>query len=110
MQETGTANVQMTIRRSALFVLGWALVLAGVVGLFLPVVPGALLILAGGAILSPQTARLRRTLGKCRERARALKRPFKYVWAWLGIPQNGFKNSAYNSSRDSGCASSTVQR
>lgn len=107
MQETSTANVQMTIRRSALFAFGWALVLGGVVGLFLPVVPGALLILAGGAILSPQSAWLQRALEKCRVQARGLKCSFRHVRAWVGIRPNRFRKSPYNSPRDSGCASST---
>jgi Putative transmembrane protein (PGPGW) len=62
MQEPGPASVPTTIRRSALFALGWTLVLGGIVGLFLPVVPGALLRLVGGTILSPQSAWLRRVL------------------------------------------------
>jgi uncharacterized membrane protein YbaN (DUF454 family) len=56
MQEPGAANAQLTIRRSALFALGWILVLGDFVGLFLPVVPGAVLILAVVAVLSPQSA------------------------------------------------------
>ena len=62
MQETGAESVQMTIRRGAVFALGWALVLGVIVALFLPVVPGALLIVAGAAILTPQSAYLRRAL------------------------------------------------
>lgn len=110
MRETGTAIVQMTIRRSALIAFGWTLVLVGIVGLFLPVVPGALLILAGGTILAPQSAWLRRALEKGRVRAGALKRPFRYVRAWVGKRQNRFRNGPYNSPRDSGGASSTAQR
>lgn len=109
MRETGAGNVQITMRRSALFALGWALAFGGIVGLFLPVVPGALLIVAGGAILGPQSAWLRRALEQCRVRAGALKRPFKCARAWLGIPQNSFRANPNNSPQDSGSASSTAQ-
>lgn len=101
MQETSTANVQMTIRRSALLAFGWALVLGGIVGLFLPVVPGALLILAGGAIVSPQSAWFRRALEKCRVPVLALKRPFGHVRAWLRLQQNRLRNRPDIPPRDS---------
>jgi len=68
-----TAHVQMTLRSATLFTLGWLLVFGGIVGLFLPIVPGAVLILAGVAVLSPQFVCLRRALGKCRERFSVLK-------------------------------------
>jgi hypothetical protein len=73
MQKAETAHVRMTLRRAALFALGWILVLGGVLGLFLPVVPGAVLILAGVAVLSPQSAWLRRTLAEYRVRFPVLK-------------------------------------
>jgi uncharacterized membrane protein YbaN (DUF454 family) len=73
MQKAETANVQMTLRSATLFTLGSILVFGGIVGLFLPVVPGAVLILAGVAVLSPQFVWLRRALGKCRERFPVLK-------------------------------------
>lgn len=97
MQQTGAANVQRTIRRSALFAFGWALVLGGIVGLFLPVVPGALLILVGGAILSPQSAWLRRALEECRVRVPALKHPFARFGAWVAMWRNRFRSNPDNS-------------
>ena len=87
----------MTIRRGAVFTLGWALVLGGIVGLFLPVVPGALLMVAGGAILTPQSVYLRRALEKCRMRVRALKRPFAR-FASAGMWRSRFTINPDNSS------------
>jgi Putative transmembrane protein (PGPGW) len=88
MQETETAHVQMTLRRAALFALGWVLILGGIVGLFLPVVPGAVLILAGFAVLSPQSAWLRRALEKCRERFSVLKHFLGLSPGWIGMWRN----------------------
>ena len=86
MQETETAHVQMTLRRAALFALGWILVLGGIVGLFLPVVPGAVLVLAGVAVLSPQSAWLRRALEECRGRFPVLKHFLSP--GWIGMWRN----------------------
>jgi uncharacterized membrane protein YbaN (DUF454 family) len=52
MQKAETTHVRMTLRRAALFALGWILVLGGFLGLFLPVVPGAVLILAGNVCVT----------------------------------------------------------
>ena len=66
MQKMKTAHVAMTPRRTALFTLGWVLVLGGIVGLLLPVVPGAVLLSAGVAVFSSQSAWHRRALEKYR--------------------------------------------
>jgi hypothetical protein len=97
MQETGAANVQVKIRRSALFALGWVLVLGGFVGLFLPVVPGAVLILAGVAVLSPESRWLRRVLEKCRMRVPALKHPFVCFGTSVGMWRNRLRSNRDNS-------------
>jgi hypothetical protein len=47
MQEI-VAKMQNPLQRIALVALGWILTLVGIVGLFLPVVLGAFLIVAGG--------------------------------------------------------------
>ena len=56
----GSVNreVQTTFEASALLALGWSLLLLGAVGLFLPVVPGILLMLAGGNILRRRSPRV----------------------------------------------------
>ena len=61
-------------KRVAILALGWSLVLSGIVGLFLPIVPGGFLIVAGALMLSPQCAWLRRALEKCRARSHDLGR------------------------------------
>lgn len=66
MHESECGNPQITLRRIMFLVFGWALVLGGVVGLLLPVVPGTLLILAGGAVLSRQSSWAHRVLERFR--------------------------------------------
>lgn len=88
MQKAETTHVWMTLRRAALLALGWILVFGGVLGLFLPVVPGAVLILAGVAVLSPQSAWLRRALGKCRERFPVLKQFLGLSLGWIRMWRN----------------------
>lgn len=68
MQKTETAEGPMTRRRAALVGLGWILVLCGIVGLPLPVVPGAVLLIAGVAVLRSDSAWLGRALDKWRAR------------------------------------------
>ena len=91
MQKTETTHVRMTLRRAALFALGWILVLGGVLGLFLPVAPGAVLILAGVAVLSPQSAWLRRALEECRERFPVLKHFLGLSPGWIRMWRNRFR-------------------
>ena len=68
-------------KRFATLALGWVLILGGIIGLFLPVVPGGLLIVAGVLLLSPQWAWLRRALEKYRVRSHVLGR----VLEWLSM-------------------------
>lgn len=48
------------LRQLFLLVLGWGVLLLGVVGLFLPILQGVLLILVGMGILSKVSPRMRR--------------------------------------------------
>ena len=68
-------------KRIATLALGWVLVLGGIIGLLLPVVPGGILIVAGALMLSPQCAWQRRALEKNRARSHVLGR----VVDWLGM-------------------------
>jgi hypothetical protein len=97
MQETETAHVQMKLRRAARFALGWILVLGGIVGLFLPIVPGAVLILAGGLMLSSQSAWLRRALEECRVRFPVLKHLLGHFPGWVGMWRSRFRCNPDNS-------------
>jgi hypothetical protein len=53
---------------AASLALGWTLLLLGVVALFVPILPGALLILAGGGVLRRQSSWVRKVSDECRER------------------------------------------
>jgi len=68
MQEIGITKTQKRFQRIAVVALGSALMLGGIIGLFLPVVPGDLLIGAGVLMLSTQYAWLRQAVEKCRAR------------------------------------------
>jgi Putative transmembrane protein (PGPGW) len=72
--ESNAATLKGPLKRVAILALGWSLVLSGIVGLFLPIVPGGFLIVAGALMLSPQCAWLRRALEKCRARSHDLGR------------------------------------
>ncbi|HEY6307087.1 MAG TPA: PGPGW domain-containing protein [Candidatus Angelobacter sp.] len=56
------------VKRFALIAAGWILVVLGVAGLFLPVLPGVLLLLAGLSILSYEYDWARRWSLKLRRR------------------------------------------
>ena len=47
MQEVGITKLQNALRRIAVVALGWILILGGVAGLFVPIIPGAFLIVVG---------------------------------------------------------------
>jgi len=79
MREIGITKSQRPFRRIAVIVLGWVLILLGLAGLVLPVVPGAVLIVVGALMVNPKWAWLRRMLEKCRVRFPVL---FKRFRAW----------------------------
>jgi uncharacterized membrane protein YbaN (DUF454 family) len=60
--------VKSTVIRVIRLVLGWACVVLGVIGLFVPILQGVLLILLGMALLSRDSRRARRCLLKMRLR------------------------------------------
>jgi len=70
--EGSAGTLTSPLKRVAILALGWSLVLGGIIGLFLPIVPGVFLIVAGALMLSPQCAWLRRALEKCRARSHDL--------------------------------------
>lgn len=90
MQKTETAHVAMTLWRAALFTLGWVLVLGGIAGLLLPVVPGAVLLSAGVAVLSSQSAWLRRALEKYRVPFPVGKRVWGHYRGWVRMWRSRF--------------------
>lgn len=72
--QNNAATLKTPLKRVALLAFGWVLVLGGIIGLFLPIVPGGFLIVAGASILSPQCLWLRRALEKYRVRSHNLGR------------------------------------
>jgi hypothetical protein len=62
------ASNKRMVKRVALIVAGWTLLLLGVVGIFLPVLPGALFLLVGLSILSVEYAWARRWVTALRNR------------------------------------------
>ncbi len=58
-------------RRVAITIVGFVLILAGLVGLALPILPGWLLIIAGFAVLGTEYAWAERALDLAKEKARA---------------------------------------
>jgi len=93
MQVIGTKKKEKPLQRIAVVALGWIFVLGGIVGLFIPILPGGVLILAGALMLSPQSTWLRRALDKCRLRFPFLERTFKRFSAWGDSWQSRFRNS-----------------
>jgi|HubBroStandDraft_4_1064222.scaffolds.fasta_scaffold46432_3 hypothetical protein len=72
--ENNVATLKTRLKRVALLAFGWVLALGGIIGLFLPIVPGSFLIVAGALMLSPQCAWLRRALEKYSVRSHNLGR------------------------------------
>ena len=60
--------MKAVVKRAAVLVLGWAFVLLGIVGLFLPILQGVLFILIGLFILSSEYIWAHHLLHKIRER------------------------------------------
>jgi uncharacterized protein len=66
--------VKAQLKRFALLVLGWAFILLGIVGLFLPILQGVLFLLIGLFILSSEYAWAHHLLHKLRNRFPELSR------------------------------------
>ena len=77
MEELQTAK--RTLRSIAVLVLGWALVVVGVIGLVLPVIPGGLLIAFGLLMLSTQHLWLGPALANLRGRLPFFKRTLSWL-------------------------------
>ncbi len=77
MQKIVIAKTQNQLQRIAVVALGWILILGGTIGLVLPIIPGAVLIVVGALMVHPQSARLRRALQNCRTRFPVLERALR---------------------------------
>jgi uncharacterized membrane protein YbaN (DUF454 family) len=56
------------LKRALVLILGWAFIVLGIIGLFLPVLQGILFLLIGLVILSAEYAWAHRLLNKLRQR------------------------------------------
>lgn len=83
----GGRQMQAKLKRLALLVLGWSLIVLGVAGLFLPVLQGVLFLFAGLLILSKEYAWAHNVLGRLRARfplaASNCKRVSRRARVWL---------------------------
>jgi uncharacterized membrane protein YbaN (DUF454 family) len=97
MQDIGITKSQKPLQRFAVVALGWVLILLGIVGLVLPVVPGAVLIVVGVLIVNPQSVWLRRMLEICRVRFPVLAPDIRRFSTWGESSQNLFKKNLADS-------------
>ena len=96
MPEIGIAKDQKSLQRVAVVGLGWMLIIVGIAGLFLPLVPGIPLMVAGALMLNLQWPWLRRAVEKCRMRFPALSRAFERFSARGKGSQSRFSKSPGN--------------
>jgi len=77
--------------------VGWSLIVCGIAGLFLPIVPGAPLLLAGVFILFSDCKRMRRVTGTFRRR---FPRSANFIEHFTAL-ENTWRRRCGNHSRDS---------
>jgi hypothetical protein len=96
MQEIGITK-SPKLQRFAVVALGWVLILLGIVGLVLPVVPGAVLIVFGVLMVNPQCVWLRRMLEKCQVRLPVGALGFRHFSTWGESRQSLLKKNLADS-------------
>ncbi len=69
------------VKRVALNAAGWALLILGIVGLFLPILPGVLLMVVALSLLSIEYAWARRWMGSLLHRFPATEKRFQVFLA-----------------------------
>ncbi len=67
------------MKKVGILILGWAFILLGIIGLFLPILQGILFIMIGLAILSSRSPTIRRFLGYLESR---YPQHYQRVEAW----------------------------
>ena len=92
MQEIGITK-SPKLQRFAVVALGWVLILLGIVGLVLPVVPGAVLIVFGVLMVNPERVWLRRMLEKCQVRFPIVAPAFGHFRTWGESRRSLFKKN-----------------
>ena len=79
--EATVAKAQNPLQRIVFVAFGWILTFVGILGLFIPIVPGVFLIVAGALMLLPPSEWLQRA-EKYRARFPVLDRAFTRFSAW----------------------------
>lgn len=92
MQWIGISRRQNPLQRVAVIAFGSVLVLGGAIALFLPVVPGVFLIVAGILMLSPRCGWLQRALETFRAWFPSFEHSFKRISIWGRTWRNRFRN------------------
>jgi uncharacterized membrane protein YbaN (DUF454 family) len=92
MQEIGITK-SPKLQRFAVVARGWVLILLGIVGLVLPVVPGAVLIVFGVLMVNPERVWLRRMLEKCQVRFPIVAPAFGHFRTWGESRRSLFKKN-----------------
>jgi uncharacterized membrane protein YbaN (DUF454 family) len=84
--------VKRQLKRIAVLTIGWAFILLGIVGLFLPILQGILFILIGLLILSTEYVWAHNLLEKLKRRfpriAAKMNRAKEKAARWVGKTQN----------------------
>ncbi|HVA01406.1 MAG TPA: PGPGW domain-containing protein [Terriglobia bacterium] len=70
-------------KRSVVLVAGWSLVALGILGLFLPILQGALLLLAGLSVLSSEYVWVHKVLQRLRARFPGLSERLHAAETWV---------------------------
>jgi|SRR5580704_7309260 uncharacterized membrane protein YbaN (DUF454 family) len=95
--EATVARARSQLERVAILALGWIFICLGIVGLVLPVVPGAVFILVGALMVNPQWEWPRRMLEKCRAQFPVLAPALKRFSAWSDSRQSPFRKNPSDS-------------
>jgi Putative transmembrane protein (PGPGW) len=85
--------MQTRLKRLTILIAGWAFILLGVAGLFLPILQGVLFLLVGLLILSTEYVWAHRLLGKLRARFPKINLQFEKATARANLWMQRFKKS-----------------
>src|SRR5215831_4562531 len=86
----------------SVLVLGWILLLVGVLGLLLPLLPGIPPLLAGLVILSRQYDWARRTLARVQRWLPAVSDHFRLLWLRIGMHSSDRVSESTSTCEDAG--------
>ena len=93
MQDSGITKAQKPVQRVAIIALGWVLILLGIVRLLFPVVPGAVLMVVGVLMVTPQCTWWGASWRNVRVRFPVLAVIFRRFAAWSESKQGLFRKN-----------------